>query len=29
LLENADPIAKWRERMLDAFDGLARNSPAY
>ena len=29
LLENADPIAKWRERMLDAFEGLARNSPAY
>ena len=29
LLENADPIAKWRERMLDTFNGLARKSPAY
>jgi glutathione S-transferase len=29
LLETADPIAKWRDRMLDAFDGLARRAPAY
>lgn len=24
-----DPVAAWRGRMLDAFGGLARNSPAY
>jgi glutathione S-transferase len=29
LLENADPIYGWRERMLDAFDGLARKVPGY
>jgi glutathione S-transferase len=29
LLENDDPIAAWRERMLDLFDGLARKSPGY
>jgi glutathione S-transferase len=28
LLENDDPIAAWRERMLDLFDGLARKNPA-
>ena len=29
LLAADDPIAAWRGRMLDAFDGLARKSPAY
>ncbi|MGA7803018.1 glutathione S-transferase family protein [Bradyrhizobium sp.] len=29
LLEDADPIYAWRERVLDAFDGLARRSPGY
>ncbi len=29
LLATDDPIASWRERMLDAFDGLARTSPGY
>ena len=29
LLEPDDPVYAWRERMLDAFDGLARNSPGY
>jgi glutathione S-transferase len=29
LLDAADPIARWRERMLDIFDGLARRSPGY
>jgi glutathione S-transferase len=29
LLADDDPIAAWRGRMLDAFGGLARNSPAY
>jgi glutathione S-transferase len=29
LLEAADPIYAWRERLLDAFDGLARKSPGY
>lgn len=29
LLEASDPIAAWRERMLDLFDGLARRAPAY
>ena len=27
ILDLTDPIARWRERMLDAFDGLARQSP--
>jgi len=27
LLEKDDPIAAWRERMLDLFDGLARKNP--
>jgi glutathione S-transferase len=29
LLEASDPVFAWRERLLDAFDGLARNVPAY
>ncbi len=29
LLTADDPVALWRERMLDAFDGLARSSPGY
>lgn len=29
LLAADDPVAKWRGRLLDAFDGLARKSPAY
>ena len=29
LLEADDPIAAWRERMLDLFDGLARKNPGY
>jgi glutathione S-transferase len=28
LLERADPIRLWRDRLLDRFDGLARKSPA-
>ncbi len=28
LLESGDPIAQWRDRILDAFDGLARSMPA-
>jgi hypothetical protein len=28
-LEASDPIAAWRERMLDLFDGLARKNPGY
>ena len=28
LLEADDPIVPWRERMLDAFDGLARRALA-
>ena len=28
LLEKDDPIEDWRQRMLDLFDGLARNAPA-
>jgi glutathione S-transferase len=27
LLDPDDPVAAWRERMLDQFDGLARNAP--
>ena len=27
LLDPADPVAAWRERMLDRFDGLARKAP--
>jgi glutathione S-transferase len=29
LLEPDDPIARWRGRLLDAFDGLARRAPGY
>jgi len=29
LLETDDPIYAWRERLLDAFNGLARNSPGF
>ena len=29
LLESDDPVYAWRERILDAFGGLARNVPAY
>lgn len=29
LLATDDPVAAWRGRMLDAFGGLARNSPGY
>jgi len=29
LLEPDDPIAAWRSRLLDAFDGLARSAPGY
>jgi glutathione S-transferase len=29
LLEADDPIYAWRERLFDAFDGLARNSPGF
>jgi glutathione S-transferase len=29
LLAADDPVAAWRERMLNAFDGLARKAPAY
>jgi glutathione S-transferase len=29
LLEQDDPIYAWREKLLDAFGGMARNSPGY
>jgi glutathione S-transferase len=29
LLTEDDPVYAWRERLLDAFDGLARKSPSY
>jgi glutathione S-transferase len=29
LLEGADPVYAWRERLFDAFDGMARNSPGH
>jgi glutathione S-transferase len=29
LLEPADPIDAWRERLLDAFGGMARRAPGY
>jgi len=29
LLESNDPIYAWREKLLDAFEGMARNSPGY
>jgi glutathione S-transferase len=29
LLDEADPIFAWREKLLDAFGGMARRSPAF
>jgi len=29
LLLAQDPVYAWRERLLDAFDGMARRSPGY
>jgi glutathione S-transferase len=29
LLVESDPVRAWRERLLNAFDGMARNSPGY
>jgi glutathione S-transferase len=29
LLAEDDPVYAWREKLLDAFDGMARNSPGY
>jgi glutathione S-transferase len=29
LLAEDDPIYAWRDRLLDAFDGMARRSPGY
>ena len=29
VLDPGDPVAAWRDRILDAFGGLARNTPAY
>jgi glutathione S-transferase len=29
LLKTDDPVHAWREKMLDAFDAMARNSPGY
>ena len=29
LLADGDPVHAWRERLFDAFDGMARNSPGY
>jgi glutathione S-transferase len=29
LLAENDPVYAWRERLLDAFDGMARKSPGY
>jgi len=29
LLDDDDPIYAWREKLLDAFDGLARKSPGF
>jgi glutathione S-transferase len=29
LLEEADPVYAWRERLFGAFDGMARNSPGH
>lgn len=29
LLQPDDPVHAWRDRLLDAFDGLARNTPCY
>jgi glutathione S-transferase len=29
LLADNDPVHAWRERLLDAFDGMARKSPGH
>jgi glutathione S-transferase len=29
LLAESDPVHAWREKLLDAFDGMARKSPGY
>jgi len=29
LLAESDPVYAWREKLLDAFDGMARKSPGY
>jgi glutathione S-transferase len=29
LLAADDPVYAWRERLLDAFDGMARKTPGY
>jgi len=29
LLKDDDPLYAWRERLLDAFGGMARNSPGF
>jgi hypothetical protein len=29
LLEADDPVYAWREKLLDAFDGMARKSPGH
>ncbi len=29
LLDESDPLYTWREKLLDAFDGMARKSPGY
>ncbi len=29
LLTEDDPVYAWRERLIDAFDGLALKSPSY
>jgi hypothetical protein len=29
LLTENDPVHAWRERLLDAFDGMARQSPGH
>jgi glutathione S-transferase len=29
LLEQSDPVEQWRQRLLDAFGGLARKAPGY
>ena len=29
LAEAGDPVFAWRERLLDAYDGLARSAPGY
>ena len=29
LLKSGDPVHGWRERLLDAFGGMARNSAGY